>query len=338
MPDFNSKKIRGESFGETLRKRRLDLGYSLKQVAEVLQIRKNYLEALEGEDLKSLPSSVYVQGFLRHYARFLKLDQGAILKSYQTERTISDNLESKAELPYPNKVKRISPLALNPRLVKLSLIVLAVVAFFIYLGWELSGFSAPPSLKIISPQDDERINTDFVMIVGQTDEGAEVLINSQPVFIDPKGYFREQIILSEGLNTVEVLAKNKLGRERREERKILVTLSPDVFSERSSGAQKKQKGESSVLSEEIGLQVEIKNSATWISVDTDEVNAFQGTMLPGTSQDFYAQKKISITSGQAGNTYIIFNGEDLGNLGEPGEVVRDVEFTRELEVGNLKEE
>jgi len=55
-------------------------------------------------------------------------------------------------------------------------------------------------------------------------------------------------------------------------------------------------------------------------------------MLPETSQEFKARDKITVTSGRASNTYIIFNGQDFGNLGGEGEVVRNVEFTRDLKI------
>lgn len=334
MPTFISKRIE-KSFGEILRAKRKSLGYSLKEVAQILKIKLGYLRALEEEDFKKLPPPVYVQGFLKHYARFLKLAQEVVLKRYKLEQDILENLNKRQSerLVYQSKIKPNPLLSISPRLLKIVFIILGLIIFFIYLGWEISGFSSPPFLSIISPPDNKRINTDSLMVTGKTDRGAEVFINGQKIFIDPEGNFREQIVLSEGLNILEILARNKLGRERKEERKILVSLpSP---SESSLPREELEEGEKNKALPEIQLIIKIKNSATWISVDTDGVNVFQGTMLPDTSQDFKAKEKITLTSGKAGNTYIIFNGKDLGNLGEPGEVVRDIEFTRELKVEEL---
>lgn len=328
MPTFISKRIE-KSFGEILRAKRKSLGYSLKEVAQILKIKLSYLRALEEEDFKKLPPPVYVQGFLKHYARFLKLAQEVVLKRYKLEQDILENLNKRQSerLVYQSKIKPNPLLSISPRLLKIVFIILGLIIFFIYLGWEISGFSSPPFLSIISPPDNKRINTDSLTVTGKTDRGAEVFINGQKIFIDPEGNFREQIVLSGGLNILEILARNKLGRERKEERKILVSLPFDFEAQVPQGEEQQDH-----KLEEIQLTIKIENSATWVSVDTDGVNVFQGTMLPETSQDFKAKEKITLTSGKAGNTYIIFNGQDLGNLGEPGEVVRDVEFTRDLEI------
>lgn len=303
------------------------MGYSLKQVSRRLKINFGYLKALEAESLQGLPPPVYVRGFLKHYARFLGLPEETILRYYRTERNILDNLHPEENLVYQSKIKRVSLLNISPKAVKLGFIALGIVMFFIYLGWELSGFSAPPSLKIISPQENEKVTTDSVVVAGESDKEAEVFINGQPVFVDEEGNFREQIILNAGVNPIEILARNKIGRERRVARNVLVYLPANVGAVMDAVKENEKE-----KLQELSLLVKIKEGATWISVDTDGTNVFQGTMLPETSREFKARDKITITSGSAGNTYIVFNGQDLGNLGEDGDVVRNVEFTKDLKV------
>ncbi|MFA4880180.1 MAG: RodZ domain-containing protein [Candidatus Doudnabacteria bacterium] len=327
MTSFSSKKIQGETFGEILKKKRKSMGYTLKQVSHRLKINFGYLKALEAESLQGLPPPVYVRGFLKHYARFLGLPEETILRYYRTERNILDNLHPEANLVYQSKIKRVSLLNISPKAVKLGFIALGIVMFFIYLGWELSGFSAPPSLKIISPQENEKVTTDSVVVAGESEKEAEVFINGQPVFVDQEGNFREQIILNAGVNPIEILARNKIGRERRVARNVLVYLPANVGAVMDAVKENKEE-----KLQELSLLVKIKEGATWISVDTDGTNVFQGTMLPETSREFKARDKITITSGRAGNTYIVFNGQDLGSLGEDGDVVRNVEFTKDLKV------
>ncbi|MDD5626930.1 MAG: DUF4115 domain-containing protein [Patescibacteria group bacterium] len=328
MTSFSSKKIQGETFGEILKKKRKSMGYSLKQVSHRLKINFGYLKALEAESLQGLPPPVYVRGFLKHYARFLGLPEETILRYYRTERNILDNLHPEENLVYQSKIKRVSLLNISPKAVKFGFIALGIVMFFIYLGWELSGFSAPPSLKIISPQENEKVTTDSMVVAGESEKEAEVFINGQPVFVDEEGNFREQIILNAGVNPIEILARNKIGRERRVARNVLVYLPANAGAVMDAA---KENNKEEKL-QELSLLVKIKEGATWISVDTDGTNVFQGTMLPETSREFKARDKITITSGSAGNTYIVFNGQDLGNLGENGDVVRNVEFTKDLKI------
>lgn len=330
MTSFTARKIKGETFGEILAKERRAQGLRLSDIARHLKIKLNYLKAIEAEDLKSLPPPVYVQGFLEHYARFLKLDTTMILRHYKTERSILNNLRPAEKLVYQSKLKRFSLLNISPKIVKLGLIACGIIAFLAYLALELSGFSAPPALKIITPSDNEQINTDTLVISGESDPEAAIFVNGQQVFVDQEGNFQEQIILAEGLNIIEILARNKLGRERMFAKNVLVRLPEDFVRAAPAVA-----GESEALPQELALIVKIKNNATWVSVDTDGANVFQGTMLPETSQEFKARDKITITSGRASNTYIIFNGQDFGNLGGEGEVVRNVEFTRDLKIDKM---
>jgi cytoskeletal protein RodZ len=71
------------TLGETLRQARLDKSVSLADAARDTRIRRSYLEALEAEDVASLPPPVYTRGFLRTYAEYLGLDGQAMVDLYQ---------------------------------------------------------------------------------------------------------------------------------------------------------------------------------------------------------------------------------------------------------------
>ncbi len=71
------------TLGETLRQARLDSGRSTQDAARDTRIRKTYIEALEGDDLNTLPASVYTRGFVRTYAEYLGLNPQAMVDLYQ---------------------------------------------------------------------------------------------------------------------------------------------------------------------------------------------------------------------------------------------------------------
>ena len=71
------------TLGETLRQARLDKSVSLADAARDTRIRRSYLEALEAEDVASLPPPVYTRGFLRTYAEYLGLNAQAMVDLYQ---------------------------------------------------------------------------------------------------------------------------------------------------------------------------------------------------------------------------------------------------------------
>ena len=72
--------------GNSLREARIRRGLNIKDVEGLTKIRGKYLEALETDDFEVLPGPVYVKGFLRSYATFLKLDADALVAEYRSMR------------------------------------------------------------------------------------------------------------------------------------------------------------------------------------------------------------------------------------------------------------
>jgi cytoskeleton protein RodZ len=85
------------SIGQQLRKVREGRLISLEQVAQATRIRVHYLKSLEADDFSALPSVAQTRGFLRAYARYLKLDAEPLL-------AILDG-EPEPEVPSPAPVE-----------------------------------------------------------------------------------------------------------------------------------------------------------------------------------------------------------------------------------------
>jgi cytoskeleton protein RodZ len=58
---------------------------SLADVEEAIRVRQKYLEALEQGNYAALPPGAIARGFLRNYARYLDLDSAEILRMYTSE-------------------------------------------------------------------------------------------------------------------------------------------------------------------------------------------------------------------------------------------------------------
>jgi transcriptional regulator with XRE-family HTH domain len=69
--------------GQMLKEARLQQGYSLEEMHEKTHISLDYLQALEEEQFSKLPSPFYARGFLRAYARSLRVDPQALLEKYE---------------------------------------------------------------------------------------------------------------------------------------------------------------------------------------------------------------------------------------------------------------
>ncbi len=71
--------------GAVLRAERERRGLTVKDIERETSIRSAYIEALESGRYEALPSEVYVKGFIRNYAEFLRLDAGALVRQYREE-------------------------------------------------------------------------------------------------------------------------------------------------------------------------------------------------------------------------------------------------------------
>jgi len=94
LVDF--KKMRGHSrdnlkaasmtIGERLEEARKRKGISIREVAEATKIRSDYIMSMEDNSMEIPLPEIYKRGFLRNYARFLKLDPDKMLTDYIAQK------------------------------------------------------------------------------------------------------------------------------------------------------------------------------------------------------------------------------------------------------------
>ncbi|MDD3326052.1 MAG: DUF4115 domain-containing protein [Zoogloea sp.] len=71
------------SVGDTLRRTREAQGLSISEVANALKLNPRQIEALESGRFAQLPGLAFTRGFLRNYARLLKIDAAPLLAGIQ---------------------------------------------------------------------------------------------------------------------------------------------------------------------------------------------------------------------------------------------------------------
>jgi len=304
---FTTKKItRRLTLGERLKRARRRKKLSIEELEAITKIKSNYIAALESDNYKVLPSEVYIKGFLQTLASYLGFDPADILHHYRRQR--GEKLKKK-KIRFFKGVK-LRRFVLTTRGLLIGLLVLFLLGLGGYLWYQVSGFAATPKLTIDEPSTTDLVTKDETLkIAGRTDPGASVAINSQPINVDLEGKFAEKVELKSGLNNIEIVSHNKIGRER----KVLLSILAN-FQE-TNLAQGEVAGATSGLS----LTLEISPDPCWLSIEADGENLFQGVMLAKTKRNFAAKKEINITSANAGSVHLYLNGEDLGLMGEPGE-------------------
>src|SRR6201996_4481929 len=88
-----------ETVGQDLRAARLRRGDEIAAISRALKIRKDHLEALEGDRLEDLPGKNYAIGFVRSYARHLGLDAAHYVERFKQE--IAGRTEEQSREPAP---------------------------------------------------------------------------------------------------------------------------------------------------------------------------------------------------------------------------------------------
>jgi len=124
--------------GHRLRLTREDLHLSKDEVAHHLHLDVHIVEALESDDYDDLPSAAYICGYLRSYARILKLPEDEIVSAYSKGQEINAALIPETVSMEP--VKQMNPGII--RFVVFIVIAVLVAAGFMWLAEKFQMFDA----------------------------------------------------------------------------------------------------------------------------------------------------------------------------------------------------
>ena len=95
---------KSSSTGSMLREAREDLGLTVADVAGQIKFAPRQIEALEADDFKHLPEAAFLRGFVRSYAKILKLDAESLLANMPSAKTAAAELiPSSVDVPFPSE-------------------------------------------------------------------------------------------------------------------------------------------------------------------------------------------------------------------------------------------
>jgi len=218
MTAFIPKKLPlEETIGEKLRQARSYKNLKIEDAAKKLNIRAEYLSALEEERFEKLPTGLYGKNFLKKYAKFLGLKPRDLLKNWQE----ASNTDSAAD-PFSQKIVKKNKFIIFPKIIRSFLIVMAILICFLYLVFYFKKIVFPPDLVITQPDKNLLIQDNSIIISGQTEKEAEIKINGAIVLNNQDGYFSQTVNLKKGLNNITITAQKKYSREKTIIRQILV--------------------------------------------------------------------------------------------------------------------
>ncbi len=206
--------------GQILKEEREKQLYSLEDIEKATKIRKEILESLEVDDYNKLPPPTFVQGFIKNYGKFLKLDIEKLLAIFRRE--FADQKHPPRILDsFSNPIDK-SRFRLTPTKVISSLVVGLILAFFIYLWFEYRFLVGAPSLEVDRPSDQQTFEVASIQIAGKTSPEAKVAINNQEVAVDSDGKFIIEFKLAENVSKITVTATSKFGKTSEVDRTVFL--------------------------------------------------------------------------------------------------------------------
>ncbi len=128
-----------------------------------------------------------------------------------------------------------------------------------------------------------------------------VLVNGSPVSVGSDGRFTVTVNFTSGPQTVRVIARTATGGEVQETRAVSVSYSSAIVT------------------------VRIKGGNAWILATVD------GSQAPNTNRVYsdgqtlsFTGKEVKVRTGNAAATFLTYNGQDLGPMGDPGLVTERI--------------
>lgn len=294
-----------------MRQCRESLGMSVRDINGKTGIKPQFIECLEQGDLIKLPPDVYVMGFLKKLAVLYNVEPECLTDQYRRERGIAVMLKRQRRQAAGWKKNIFGSLVITPGVLSLLGGLLFTFVTSGYIVYQIYSINRVPSLVIYEPQDNRVIRDTFVNINGRTDPGMLVTINGQEIFVDSDGNFKTQLGITPGPRDLTVVAINKFGKQ-----------ASQVVS---------------VIGESSKKNNEDKGISLKFDFSSDVSLAYSIDSKPEQSMDFHAgdskllsgDAKIVISASDGGAVIVALNGQPLGVLGRPHEVLKNIPFFAE---------
>lgn len=209
-----------KSIGDILKAQRQKRKLTIENINKAIKVHPKYVTALEENDYSVFDGKVHAKGFLKLYAEFLGLDVEEMLAIWRREYEADFDKVNKS-LDYSFKPIEPVKFVVTPGIVLISVFLVLILGFFGYLFYQYKSFNGAPNLQITHPAHNQPLEVNIVDVIGKTDLDAQVYVNNQRVMLDKEGNFATSVSLNEGLNTLSIMAVNKLDKKTEDVRTVI---------------------------------------------------------------------------------------------------------------------
>ena len=98
------------------------------------------------------------------------------------------------------------------KFMKMGIISLCVVFIIGYSLYEAKKLVTGPNITLTYPLNGATVSDSLLPITGIAKNTTNISLNDKKIYVDEKGNFNEQVLLSYGYNVVSVKAEDKFGR------------------------------------------------------------------------------------------------------------------------------
>lgn len=298
------------SVGETLKRARLEQGLDLCTVAARTKINAKYLEAIESDNRKGLPSGFFYKSFVEQYAKALSLDTREI------DAEVGRVLSADAPLPLPGYEsvvsRNVAPITFRRRFrtsghfftSTASLLLVVAGCSGVYALWHSS--PAPITVQGLQEQIQNHLHTWM--------NGVRTLAKRNPAVVSVKVDKPKRPTV---LNDIPPQAEA-----------VPVSLAsdpqPDEVDESTIAAETTQGVGYARLQPRTDYKVMLDlmaREATWLSVSSDGKPVFSGTLKAHETKTIGGKQFAKLKIGNAAGVDVRLNGKLLGPLGARGQVL-----------------
>lgn len=194
-----------KKIGEILKEARRHKGYAYKDLENITKIKADFIENIEEEKWKNLPSFPTVLGFIKSISGTLGMDEKMTVAVFKRDYSLSK--------PDVNPKKDVATkTSWNPKTTFILGIALVVLSIVGYLGFQYINFISPPRVTVESPIDGQIVNGNTVKVFGSTQVDVKIMVDNQPVLVDKDGKFSVDIGITKDTKQIVITALSRSGK------------------------------------------------------------------------------------------------------------------------------
>lgn len=276
--------------GALLRKAREERGISLLEAEQATRIRRVFLQAIEEDRFGDLPGEVYGRGFVKSYASFLGLDPDEALRAYP-----------RAAAPQPMRAPEMLNEPLTPLAHRLThwILLLLLLGALAVGGW-------------------------YVYQTYWVSQGWRVL-SAWPPRIGPPGEALDEATPGASATTpaaTRTPTPTRTADLTEPVAEVDATMTPTPTATPTATPTPAPPTPTPTATPFVGIAIEVVAQAdTYLEIRADGELIWIGILRAQETAAWSADEIMEMRIGNAGGLQVIVNGQDVGPLGESGEVI-----------------